>query len=232
MEGQFTKLGLEYSFLDAVRVEGWPDCYDRCKRLRSYGFDLIRGEIGCYLSHRKAWQELLDSDAPYICVLEDDVGLHDDFVAGMEALCECADEWDFVRIFSLFEREGAVLKILRSGHKLLDFFDQPRGMQGYLINREAAKRLLKCTTTMIHPIDDAIDREWEHGLRLYGIRPYIVSEHQFPSSIGERTRSKLTWAVKISREFYRIAPSLKKEIGILRKRWRYRRHQTDMGSLN
>jgi len=231
MAAQFAKLGLEYRFLDAVRVEGLPDCYDRRKRLRYYGFDLIGGEIGAYISHRKAWQELLDSDEPCICVLEDDAALHDDFMDGMEALCDCAEDWDFVRIFSVFEREGAVLKNLSSGHKLLDFFDQPRSMVGYLINRTAAAKLLECTATMIHPIDDAIDREWEHGLRLYGIRPYIVSEHQFPSSIGDRTRPKLTRARKISRELYRIGTNLKKNLEILKKRWRYREHQKDRGNI-
>ena len=227
MASQFAKFGLEYRFLDATRVEGFPACYDRRSRLRFYGFDLIRGEIGAYLSHRQSWQELLDSDAPYICVLEDDAELHDDFVVGLEALCECADDWDVVRIFSVFEREGAVLKKLRSGHKLLDFFDQPRSMVGYLINREAATRLLECTATMVHPIDDAIDREWEHGLRLYGIRPYIVSEHKFPSSIGDRTRPKLMHTQKLSQELYRIGTNLKKNWMILKKRWRYRHHEKD-----
>jgi glycosyl transferase family 25 len=232
MTSQFEKLGLEYRYLDATRVEGWPDNYDRRARLRYYGFDLIRGEIGAYQSHRQAWKELLDSDARYICVLEDDAELHDDFVAGLEALCECADEWDVVRIFSVFEREGAVLKMLSSGHKLLDFFDQPRSMVGYLINREAATRLLECTETMIHPIDDAMDREWEHGLRLYGIRPYLVSEHKFPSSIGDRTRPKLTRAQKLSREMYRVGTNMKKNLVILKKRWRYRKYEKDMGSIS
>jgi glycosyl transferase family 25 len=232
MESQFAKLGVAYRFLDAARVKGWPDNYDRAARLHYYGFDLIRGEIGAYMSHRQAWQELLDSEAPYICVLEDDAELQDDFVAGLEALCECADDWDVVRIFSVFERKGAVLKILRSGHKLLDFFDQPRSMVGYLINRDAATRLLECTATMIHPIDDAMDREWEHGLRLYGIRPYMVSEHKFPSSIGDRTRPKLTRTQMLSREFYRIGTNMKKNLVILQKRWRYRKYHKDTGSVS
>ena len=46
----------------------------------SMGRELERGEIGCFLSHRKCWERLLDTDEKYALVLEDDLILSDRFV--------------------------------------------------------------------------------------------------------------------------------------------------------
>ena len=37
-----------------------------------YPFDISKGEIGCFLSHRKAWQAIVDSGADAGLVFEDD----------------------------------------------------------------------------------------------------------------------------------------------------------------
>lgn len=235
MAKQFARLALDFRFLDAIKPDietGWPACYERKLRLRIHGFDLTRGEIGCYLSHRQAWQNFLASDAPYLCVLEDDVELQAGFCEGLIALCNGADEWDVVRLYAVFKREGAALKTLSSGQKLLDYLDQPRGTQGYLLTRDAAAQLLRYTARMIHPIDDALDRTWEHGLRLFGVRPYLVLEQQqHASSIGSRKRPKLGLLDKLMRELYRTRTNCLKTWTVQTKRWRYRHHAKDGSSV-
>ncbi len=95
--------------------------------------------------------------------------------------------------------------------------NQPSGTQGYLLNRNAAKKLLLHTDRMIHPIDDAIDRAWEHRLRLRGIEPAILSlPNIYESTIGDRSRS-ITTRQKLLREFYRLPSSIWKLLWRLRK---------------
>lgn len=225
MAGQLEKLGLPYRFLDAIRPDlsqGWPDCYQRKQRLARHGHDLTQGEIGCFLSHRQAWQEFLAGSEPFLCVLEDDVELQPGFAEGLEALCAHAGEWDIVRLYGVFCRDSAKLRELAPGRWLVDYFDQPRGTQGYVLNRVAAERLLRHTDKMNCAIDDAIDRGWEHKLRLYGVEPYLVVEQlQHASTIGSRKRARLPLWRRLMRELHRGLGDLRKQRWVLEKRVRY-----------
>lgn len=225
MTEQLEKLGLPYRFLDAIRPDlsqGWPACYQRKKRLAQHGHDLTQGEIGCFLSHRQAWQEFLASADPFCCVLEDDVQLQPGFVEGMAALCECAKDWDIVRLYGVFRRESVNLCELTPGRWMVDYFDQPRGTQGYVLNRAAAQRLLQHTDKMACAIDDAIDRGWEHKLRLYGVEPYLVVEQlQHVSTIGSRKRPRLPLLRRLLREINRGFTDLRKQRWVMEKRIRY-----------
>ena len=70
-----------------------------------------------------------------------------------------------------FQRAAFPLRRLAGEHFLVDYLEQPNGTQGYLLNRRAARRLLDYTAGMAHAIDQAIDREWEHGVNIMGVVP-------------------------------------------------------------
>ena len=46
--------------------------YDVDLNRRQYHSVLTLGEIGCYLSHRKVWQKIVDEHLDFALVLEDD----------------------------------------------------------------------------------------------------------------------------------------------------------------
>ena len=59
------KTKLSWNFLDAVDgasldLSTLPYCQSKVKRL--LGFDLTPKELGCYLSHMKAWKLSVDND--------------------------------------------------------------------------------------------------------------------------------------------------------------------------
>jgi glycosyl transferase family 25 len=225
MKAQLDSCGMPYHFMDAVRVDltiGYPASYDQKRRLNHSCTDMRAGEMGCYLSHRQAWQEFLDSGEEISLIVEDDVELRTDFIKTIMALCERKDLWDFVRLFGIFKRPTYKSHNIYGSHYLVDYLKQPNGTQGYLMNRAAAERLMKHTASMIYPIDVAIDRDWEHGLRMMGIEPSIVSHPEvFETTLGDGQGGKLALHKKISREFYRAGPSIKKQIWMLKKRLQY-----------
>ena len=76
---------LPWEFLDAVdgrKLSAHPPEYNPKKVERLLGFQLTPGEIGCFLSHKKAWQNCLNSNQITL-ILEDDFLLKPHF---MEAL--------------------------------------------------------------------------------------------------------------------------------------------------
>lgn len=80
LEQQFKALRLQGRRIDAVwwanlSEEEQGRWYSPLLNEQQYYKPLVNGEKGCYASHIKAWQQLLESDAPAMVVLEDDVQL-------------------------------------------------------------------------------------------------------------------------------------------------------------
>ncbi len=105
MRKQFGRINVPFRFLDAIRPDlssGWPAIYDRNARRMSAIVDLRPGEMGCYMSHRQAWLEFIESSEELCCIVEDDVAIEDDFTKTVLALCENRESWDLVRYVWLF----------------------------------------------------------------------------------------------------------------------------------
>ena len=229
MTKQLNDIGIPFQIMDAIRPnpkQGWPEAYDRNLRFKYAPSDLRWGEIGCYQSHQKSWQLFLNSDNKLCCILEDDVILHDDFLQSVEALRAASDSWDLVRLYGIFPRPSKKLQHICGDHYLVDYLaKQPNGTQGYIVNRRAAKTLLEHTSKMIFAIDESIDREWEHRLRMRGVEPAIMSQGDFASTIEKRIDNKKSFSGRFYREYFRMYSNLSKQAWSCRKRLRYLLHE-------
>ncbi|NDP57916.1 MAG: glycosyltransferase family 25 protein [Oxalobacteraceae bacterium] len=224
MRQQFEHYQLPYRFFDAIRIapgSDWPAIYDRKQRLAHSGIDLRPGEMGCYLSHRAVWAEFLAGDDALCLVLEDDVGLSPDFTGVVEALCAAQADWDVVRLFAMFRKPAFPVRPLTGPYVLVDYLAQPNGTQGYLINRDAAERLLHHTARMSVAIDTALDRDWEHGVQIRGIEPAVLThDDSFGTTLGTAQKTPLSPLRKLVREVNRIGTGLRKQLWLLRKKKR------------
>jgi glycosyl transferase family 25 len=230
MRAQLDACGLPYRFFDAVRIDlrrGWPDIYARDQRLRYSCVDMRAGEMGCYLSHREIWKSFLASDDALCLVLEDDVEIGPDFAAVVTALRENTLDWEFVRLTGVFQRTCYPLRRLAGEHFLVEYLKQPSGAQGYLLNRRAARRLVDYTATMARSIDNAIDREWEHGINVMGVVPGPISHQKtFATTLGSATKPRLSLRQKLMREMHRASGNIGKQFFLAKKR---RRLKTVLG---
>ena len=66
MQEQLDKLGLEFEFFTAVDgrmlVGDELKNYSKKQSLKMTGRELSLGEIGCYLSHVKIWEEMIEEE--------------------------------------------------------------------------------------------------------------------------------------------------------------------------
>ena len=85
MSEQFSRLRLHFEFCRAVDGGALTERdlapYDREKRWRAFGCDLTANEIGCYLSHYRLYERIVEEKIPRAVILEDDTELSDDFPA-------------------------------------------------------------------------------------------------------------------------------------------------------
>ena len=131
-----------------------------------YGRTVNAGEVGCALSHRKAYESLLQSGNPYALVLEDDITIIRDLQAldlgkigrvlndtTPKALMLSGDYW--------YYRKQPVTRLFSAV-----------GAYAYLINRAAAQKILA-----INPPRCVAD-DWmfykRNGIKLFAVHPYMV----------------------------------------------------------
>ena len=185
------KLELPYERIHAIYGKDLPqEEKDKVVRKTLYTVLMRRapldGEIGCYLSHLKAWQTFLKSNHSYALILEDDAKFNPDELRDMvNLLIQNKDKWDYVNLDPHREGNGKVIAKLSEKHTLLVPRQRVWIATGQLINRKAAATLVKHALPIVMPLDHYIYRSWELGYRYRLVYPNVVFQ-DFEDSYIER----------------------------------------------
>lgn len=193
MATQLQQLDLPFECLPAVYGKALSPAerealYDEQANAARFHTPLVDGEIGCYASHLRAWQHLLDSDAPAALVLEDDVLLRPSLLPVLRALVAQPAGWQMVKLIGRdFERPWWS-QALTDGVALIGYRRLPSLTSAYVLSREGAARLLAARRPFFRPVDTDLRHWWECGLAVAGAYPYPVQHAQASqnSSIGQR----------------------------------------------
>jgi glycosyl transferase family 25 len=177
IHANLVRIGLSYERLPAVMGKDVPD-WEKLVDLSAYAWrnrlDMPRaGEVGCTLSHLKAMETFLKTDAPWCVILEDDVEVLPACAEVLRSLAE-KDDWDLVKLFNFHSGTPVKKRALASGHHLVSHLTRTTSSAAYVVNRHAAETLLKSMRPITEQVDHALDRPWETGLRTRGIRPMPV----------------------------------------------------------
>jgi GR25 family glycosyltransferase involved in LPS biosynthesis len=174
-----------------------------------YPFELGKGEIACFLSHRSVWRRIAEGSGDFALVLEDDVELDSPvFAAQLAWALSAATADDLVR-FPRKARtdQGAALAKTDTASLILPV---PPGLQtcAALVGRRAAGRLLAQTENFDRPIDAFLQMNWVHGVRICALQPPCIVEVGRGDGKSLAQSGKKSAMEKLRREFVR---------------WRYRR---------
>ena len=131
------------------------------------------GEVGCYLSHLKAMEEFLRTDSPWCLILEDDIEVLPACIPVLAALGE-QDDWDLAKLFCFHSGMPVRKRALTATHHLVVHLTRTTSSAAYAINRRAAETMLKSMRPITEQVDHALERPWETGLRVRGVRPLPV----------------------------------------------------------
>lgn len=198
MQAQFNHLQLAAQRLPAV---WWPDLareeqnqyYSETLNQTQYFKALANGEKGCYCSHIKAWQALLDSSAPAMAIFEDDVKLLPDIIPALEALAQRTTGWDMIKLYSRDQEKICNKFPLFTTHSLITYQRIPSFAAGYVITRAGAQKLLASRLPFGRPVDVDFRFWFENDLRVAGVYPSVMAldDTSEVSSIWEQ-RDRLT----------------------------------------
>ena len=175
-----------------------------------YPFLLSGGEIACFLSHRRAWQAIVDSGCDAGLIAEDDVApASSDFLSLITTVLAGMEPCDFVR-FPLHERGEQGREAWSDGRlRVIEPRLPALNMQMQIVGRDAARLLLEASRVFDRPVDSFVQMQWLHGARMLSARPIVIAEVDFRlggSVIHPRRRSLFDKLFhEISRPFMRLA---------------------------
>lgn len=175
--------------LELASYEG----YESKKAHAFTGRDLIGAEIGCYLSHKKAIEAFLSSDADYGVVLEDDLKLSFDFHQKISEIIQWLEqnnkkEWDVINL-------GAKKKKLTSKlaqfdqYELLHAYYFPILAIGLIWSRHGAQEFLNRISdqSIYMPIDVELQSWLSKNGKGLSVYPALVLQNGSESDIDAGT---------------------------------------------
>lgn len=213
VDDSMRQLDLDYERVPAVdgRATSTAEVnavYSHKQNVERYNYDLTQGEIACYMSHRKAWKKLLDSDHPVAIILEDDIVLSPAFADLHHAVAGIASSkyanWDIIKLAQPFKPKESTPLDAFGDFTLVDYEKPPMGACGYLISRQGAKKMLS-RTPFFRPVDVDMQWQWETGAHVLGLLPYTVdNSHTHESdifSVANRHEAKRRGWVRLKEQW-------------------------------
>jgi glycosyl transferase, family 25 len=141
---------------------------------------LGKEEIGCILSHLKVIRKIIDEKIELACILEDDV----DYLPGFRDILLNIDpgvsDWDILYLGHHSACTGSEAQcrnkkqLLNTRFSIGEAIEVPYGAYAYLINIEAARRILSIAFPLRMPFDSYIGNAPAIGLRTFLISPPCV----------------------------------------------------------
>lgn len=152
----FNEYQLDFKYFDAINKQQVSETLKKYS-LAVNSEILSEVEVACYLSHYCLWQQVVDSNLPYLMVFEDDIYFSKSAKALLKDLSWLPDNFDVIKLETMYDRvminKGKGLSL---GHTLCQMQSRHMGMAGYIISQQGAHKLLAMTKKL------GVDRPVDH----------------------------------------------------------------------
>lgn len=196
---QFNKHELSFTKINAIDGATLSQAqinkhYCETLNKKNYHYPLSRGQIGCYLSHRKAWQAIVDQKLDYALIFEDDFSLTSDIHAAINRINNLEMQWQLIKLcaYKGRKRRIAYQKTLDDGYSLVVHKKLMSGCCATAISYQGAKQLLAATEKFGRPIDCDLQHIWETGVCGYSLMPFpVIQSTEQESDIHVRSEKQV-----------------------------------------
>ena len=196
MERQLSAYGLDFVRLEATDGQSLTEenraLVDHEKRRHITPYPLSDNEIGCWLSHRRALEDVAAGAAAMAAVIEDDAELTPDFPHVLQALEQIGSSFDFVFLHRKMKKNEIFIacRPLLPDLSLGSVGPAHMGAIGYVVSKKGAQKFLAYAKSFVHAVDKEIHRYWDNGLDIYGLERPVVFHADGGHSFIEETREQ------------------------------------------
>ncbi|MTI17530.1 glycosyltransferase family 25 protein [Rhodobacteraceae bacterium RKSG542] len=212
----FDTLALNFRWLDALdlrRLDRFDDYgIEQAYHMRE-GRSLTGGEVGCYLSHYRTLEKVVQEQHELAIILEDDMGLSQSIFEIVRFAMANRAHFEFLKLQSLFtRRKGPFWSMANVGSNAVGI--RPFGTfgaQGYIVTRDGARKALNalsCTHIRL-PLDDELFVYGTAHLNTLEMRDSALIDAALPTTIPGRecpssTQSDHSQSSSYAKSFYRL----------------------------
>jgi GR25 family glycosyltransferase involved in LPS biosynthesis len=139
-----------------------------------HGRQISRGELGCAMSHRLAYQRIVAEQLPEALICEDDIELAAELPRILNKISEAAKDFDVVQLYFSRTKTPKTIKIADlENFELHRFQGTHASAIAYLTRQSAAKRFLRSTRVVL----TADKFSWFaalFGIRFCTVQPFLA----------------------------------------------------------
>lgn len=233
-------LGLQAVFIEAVSgsrlsADERTSVADERRSEKQYGRVLTSGELGCAMSHVRAYEQFLCSTQEFALILEDDAVLLPG-VAGLLSSEQLSD-WMVSSTPRLLLATPIRAFLARSAVPLWDGYQLVRVRRawegyGYLVNRAAAEVMRRINVPAWLSADDWVAYRRLGGIELFGLDPFCIGYLRAAPSQLESDRRRAETASGRSRSLKARTEKWTRQIIdalYYRPVWGLRQHRMPLG---
>lgn len=149
---------------------------------------MTANEIGCFLSHKKAWQACVKENRPTL-IFEDDFIILPHFERTVELLLTEFQDWQIVRLQALAQTGHDIVRTF-GDLSIVRNHEDPLGATAYIVKPDAARILVEHARDIYEPLDHFLEHTSKHGLEVLAVKPYPVDISRAPSTIADRPNDR------------------------------------------
>lgn len=183
--------------------------YARNRHEPRYPFELKRGEVGCFLSHRKCWRRIVDENLDAALILEDDIEIDKRvFDRALAIARNHVNEVGYIQFQVRPVPTNATIIAVEGEAQLVRPEPTQLRTSAQFVSQSAALKLLELTDVFDRPVDTYLQMHWLTGIHLTSATPSGISDQSLNSG-GSTISSKKSFFENVVRTW---------------KRWHYRRN--------
>ncbi len=202
------------------------------------GVGMSAGEIACFLSHRKCWQQIIQADDDYAVVFEDDVVFSEKAGAFLSDTAWIPVDADIVKLEVLTRKIITAVSPEKvcQGKEIFRLYSSSLGTAAYVISKKAAQKFLQMSEKFYIPVDHfmfSILFPYFKEFICYQVVPAVCiqeMEYRGKNSVlksttvsskkerfARRVRRLMGLGIKAKRELIRAFLQVKSRLGIRKK---------------
>jgi glycosyl transferase, family 25 len=165
------------------------------------------GEIGCFASHLRTLQLVVERNLPSAIIMEDDAQIDDDFPLWADAGAPFPPDYDVIKLEGVHFPRDKGLRISHAHGRSIVFCDAPnRGAACYRVTCEGARKGLSDLTVMRGALDIELFGYWRTGLNIYEIIPHPCTQSLSNTTISGRYANRPSWVHRAGKRYCRLLP--------------------------
>lgn len=206
---EFSKINKSFTRIDAIVGKNLTKNEIKNETSKMCEYFCTPSMIGCFLSHRKAWETMIKNNDKYAIIMEDDCVFQNNFNKNLDKIITELNTdyktWDFVYLgyVDIFDSNLSFIpqKNIHSSIKNSNLF-KPKFLLAfncYLITNECARKLLKYMNKASYHIDLAFIQQYKN-LNVYASKTPIAiqnASHDSSSQITNSFPKSLNWLFNI-----------------------------------